>query len=75
MYLIEKNNGQEEGETAIAEYDYEVQEENELSFPERGITNIERVFGGLVNIKGIQDCFHDFSSHLPLFFLSTLGLC
>ena len=35
---------EDEGETAIAEYDYEAQEENELSFPEGAvITNIERV--------------------------------
>jgi drebrin-like protein len=35
---------EEGGETAIAEYDYEAQEENELSFPEGArITNIERV--------------------------------
>jgi hypothetical protein len=35
---------QEYGETAVAEYDYEAQEENELSFPEGAvITNIERV--------------------------------
>ena len=35
---------EEEGETAIAEYDYEAQEENELSFPEGAvIINIERV--------------------------------
>ena len=34
----------DEGETAIAEYDYEAQEENELSFPEGAkIINIERV--------------------------------
>ena len=34
----------EEGEIAIAEYDYEAQEENELSFPEGAtITNIQRV--------------------------------
>ena len=34
----------DEGETAIAEYDYEAQEDNELSFPEGArITNIERV--------------------------------
>jgi len=33
-----------EGETAIAEYDYEAQEENELSFPEGArIINIEKV--------------------------------
>lgn len=34
----------DEGETAIAEYDYEAQEDNELSFPEGAvITHIERV--------------------------------
>ena len=36
--------GADDGETAVAEYDYEAQEENELSFPEGAvITNIERV--------------------------------
>jgi drebrin-like protein len=35
---------EQEGESAIAEYDYEAQEDNELSFPEGArITNIERV--------------------------------
>ena len=35
---------EQEGETAIAEYDYEAQEDNELSFPEGAvITNIEKV--------------------------------
>lgn len=35
---------EDEGETALAEYDYEAQEDNELSFPEGAkITRIERV--------------------------------
>ena len=43
-YYPKETEQEDEGETAVAEYDYEAQEENELSFPEGGrITHIQRV--------------------------------